>query len=257
MIQKLSKLLLPLWVATAYLFLYIPLFVLVIFSFNKTAFPYRWAGFSWCWYQDLFASSALWDAVYNSVIVGLSAVTLSLIIGLLFVMWIVQRKSDYFLTLFYPNLIVPEIVLAVGLLSFFIFFHIPLGLNTLVVAHTLLGLGYTIPILHASFVAFDPRLIEASLDLGATSTQTFFKVVLPILRPALFAGLLVFILSLDDFLIAFFCAGSDAQTLSLYIFSMIRSGVSPEVNALATLMIIISSVLVMVYSSLQVRDRIW
>jgi len=258
MIQKLSKLLLPIWVAAAYLFLYVPLFVLVIFSFNKTAFPYRWAGFSWCWYQDLFASSALWDAVYNSFIVGLSAVALSLIIGLFFVMWIVQRKTDYFLTLFYPNLIVPEIVLAVGLLSFFIFFHIPLGLNTLVVAHTLLGLGYTIPILHASFVAFDPRLIEASLDLGATPTQTFFKIVLPVITPALLsAGLLVFILSLDDFLIAFFCAGSDAQTLSLYIFSMIRSGVSPEVNALATLMIIVSSVLVMAYSSLQVRDRIW
>ena len=256
--NKLSKMLLPMWVVMAYLFLYIPLIVLIVFSFNDAAFPYHWVGFSWRWYQDLFASSALWAAAWNSFIVGISAVSLSLVVGLLFVMWSIQRKSDYFLTIFYPNLVVPEIVLAVGLLSFFIFFHVPLGLNTLVVAHALLGLGYTIPILHARFSSLDPRLVEASLDLGATPTQTFFKIIIPVITPALVAaGLLVFILSLDDFLIAFFCAGTDAQTLSLYIFSMIRSGVSPEVNALATLMLIVSSVLVITYSSLQIRDRIW
>ncbi len=252
------SLILPLWVSMAYLFLYLPLFVLIAFSFNEVAFPYRWVGFSWCWYQELFASTEIWQAAWNSLLVGSCAVILSLVIGLLFVMWNAQRKSNYLLTYFYPNLIVPEIVLTVGLLSFFVFFNVPLGLLTLIVGHTLLGLGYTIPILHARFSTLDRNIIEASLDLGATYRQTFYKVVLPILMPALVAaGLLVFILSLDDFLIAFFCAGASAQTLPLFIFSMIRTGVSPVVNALATVMLSISGILVIAFCSLRVRARVW
>lgn len=253
-----QSLLLPAWVSVAYLFLYIPLIVLITFSFNSIEFPYRWVGFSWRWYCELFASAEIWQAAWNSLVVGVSAVILSLVIGLFFVMWNAQRKSDYLLNFFYPNLVVPEIVLTVGLLSFFVFFNVPLGLMTLIVGHTLLGLGYTIPILHARFATLDRNIIEASLDLGATYRQTFFKVVLPILAPALFAaGLLVFILSLDDFLIAFFCAGTSAQTLPLFIFAMIRTGVSPVVNALATLMMVVSSILVIAFCSLRIRARVW
>ena len=256
--KQLARFALPLCVGAAYLFLYIPLFVLVIFSFNAVAFPYRWVGFTWHWYKELFSSPDIWEAAYNSLVVGVSAVILSLIIGLLFVMWNAERKSDYLLAFFYPNLVIPEIVFSVGLLNFFIFFNAPLGLGTLIVAHTLLGLGYTIPILHNSFSAIDPHIVEASQDLGATPAQTFFKIVLPILTPSLVAaGLLVFILSLDDFLIAFFCAGTAAQTLPLHIFAMIRTGVSPEVNALATLMLVTSSLLVFSFCSLRIRTRIW
>ena len=123
MIARLGNVLLSAWVACIYLFLYIPLFVLIVFSFNDAVFPYHWVGFSWRWYSALFSSGALWTAVFNSLVVGVSAVTLSLVIGLLFVMWITSRRSDYYLAVFYPNLVVPEIVLAVGLLSFFIFFQ--------------------------------------------------------------------------------------------------------------------------------------
>lgn len=254
----LSRLVLPLWVSLAYLFLYIPIIVLIVFSFNSIAFPYHWESFSLQWYHELYHAADLWKAVRNSLVVGFSTVALSLFIGLFFVMWNSSRKNDYLLSFFYPNLIVPEIILAVGLLSFFIFFNVPLSLGTLVVGHTLLGLGYAIPIIHESFISIDERLVEASIDLGATPTQTFFKVILPILKPSLVAaGLLVFILSLDDFLIAFFCAGSDSQTLSLYIFAMIRTGVSPEVNALATLMIVVSSFLVFLFCSLRVKEQIW
>ncbi len=254
----LSSLLLPCWVFGVYLFLYIPLFVLILFSFNKVEFPYRWVGFSWRWYHELFNSSEIWQAAFHSFIVGICAVFLSLLIGLLFVLWNAQQKSDRLLTFFYSNLIVPEIVLTVGLLSFFVFFNVPLGLMTVIIGHSLLGLGYTIPILHASFSALDKKMIEASLDLGATYQQTFFKVIVPALMPSILAaGLLVFILSLDDFLIAFFCAGSSAQTLPLYIFAMIRSGVSPIVNALATIMLVVSSILVIAFCSLQIRERIW
>lgn len=253
-----SRIALPLWVGLTYLFLYIPIFVLIVFSFNSIAFPYQWQSFSLQWYRELFQAADLWKAVFNSLIVGLCTVFLSITIGLFFVMWNATKKNDYLLAFFYPNLIIPEIILAVGLLSFFIFFNVPLSLATLVVGHTLLGLGYAVPIIHESFSTIDERLVEASTDLGATPIQTFFKVVLPILKPSLIASsLLVFILSLDDFLIAFFCAGSDSQTLSLYIFAMIRNGVSPEVNALATLMIAVSSCLVFLFCSLRVKEQVW
>jgi spermidine/putrescine transport system permease protein len=243
---------LTLWVAATYLFLYVPLFVLTIFSFNNATFPYRWVGFTWGWYKELAQSSDILAATKNSLFVGILAVFFSLVLGLLFVIWSSKGKKQQLLSLFYPNLVIPEIVLAVSLLSFFVFLNVPLGLMTLVVAHTLLGLGYAIPIIHARYHALDPRLMEASLDLGATYQQTLFKVILPALMPALVsAGLLVFILSLDDFLLAFFCAGTSAQTLSLYIFAMIRSGVSPVVNALATVMLVVSSLLVVLFCSMQ------
>jgi len=131
---------------------------------------------------------------------------------------------------------------------------VPLGTTTLIVGHTLLGLGYVIPILHARFVELDISLIEASYDLGATQKQTFFSIVLPLLRPALIAsGLLVFIISLDDFIISFFCAGASIQTLPLYIFALIRTGASPMVNALSTILLIVSSLLVFLFSFLQIK----
>jgi len=148
----------------------------------------------------------------------------------------------------------PEIVLAVGLLSLFSFFSVSLGATTLIVGHTLLGLGYVIPILHGRFAEMDANLIEASYDLGATQRQTFFKIVLPLLSPALIAaGLLVFIISLDDFIISFFCAGASVQTLPLYIFTVIRTGASPMINALSTIMLLVSSVLVLALSFFQVK----
>ena len=255
--RKFSNIFFPLWVAATYLFLYIPIIVLVVFSFNKIAFPYRWEGFSLQWYQELFASADIWQAVQNSLIVGVSSVFLSLLLALLFVIWCSEKDIDGLMGIFYPNLVVPEIVLAVGLLSFFVFFNIPFGLHTLIVGHTLLGLGYAVPIILNRFHSLDQRIIEASLDLGATYRQTFFKVTLPMLYPALLAaGILVFILSLDDFLIAFFCSGTSSQTLSLYIFAMIRSGVSPVVNALATLMMVVSSLLVIAFCAVKAKEGV-
>jgi len=255
--RKFSNIFFPLWVAATYLFLYIPIIVLVVFSFNKIAFPYRWEGFSLQWYQELFASADIWQAVQNSLIVGVSSVFLSLLLALLFVIWCSEKDIDGLMGIFYPNLVVPEIVLAVGLLSFFVFFNIPFGLHTLIVGHTLLGLGYAVPIIYNRFHSLDQRIIEASLDLGATYRQTFFKVTLPMLYPALLAaGILVFILSLDDFLIAFFCSGTSSQTLSLYIFAMIRSGVSPVVNALATLMMVVSSLLVIAFCAVKAKEGV-
>jgi len=245
---------LPIAVTGIYLFLYIPIFVLVLFSFNDNPFTCAWTFFTTHWYYDLFASTEVWHALKNSLIIATTSVALSLTIGSSLVFFGSRESVQRLLLLFYGSLAMPEIVLAVGLLSLFSFFAIPLGSITLIVGHTLLGLGYVIPIVHSRFIELDESLIEASYDLGATQRQTFFRVVLPLLMPALIAsGLLVFIISLDDFIISFFCAGASVQTLPLYIFAVIRTGASPMINALSTIMLICSSFFVVLLSFLHIK----
>lgn len=241
-------------VLCVYLFLYVPIIVLVLFSFNNNEFTYEWQGFTTRWYHELFQSVEIWDALKNSLIVALTSVFLSITMGLLLVFYSAHTFFKRAFLLFYGNLAVPEIVLAVGMLSFFSFFFIPLGLTTLIAGHTLLGLGYVVPLVYSRFIELNDRFSEASLDLGATQGQTLTKVILPLLFPALFAsGLLVFIISFDDFVISFFCSGSATQTLPMYIFSMIRAGASPVVSALSTLLLVVSGVLVLMFSYLQLK----
>lgn len=243
----------------AYAFLYVPIIVLIAFSFNHAQFPAPWKEFTLVWYHELWQASHLWHAVGNSLIVALSATFLSLLMGvsLLFYSMYSSRIAQV-MYLFYINLVIPEVVLAVGLLSLFVFFSVPLGLLTLIVAHTLLGIGYVIPVLYVRFTSLDPSLVESSLDLGATAAQTFRKIILPLMRPAIFAaGLLVFIISFDDFVLSYFCAGSSAQTLPLYILAMLRTGISPMINALSTILLCISSIFVLLFCSLSIRSRIF
>ncbi|MCZ6913270.1 MAG: ABC transporter permease, partial [Rickettsia endosymbiont of Ixodes persulcatus] len=236
-----------------YLFLYIPLFVLIFFSFNDSQSSFHFGGFSLRWYRELFASTEIWEALLNSLIVAVSAVTLSITMGMLLIFYSPNNRffNKLFL-MFYGNLAIPEIVIAVGMLSFFSYLSVPLGLTTLIAGHTILGLGYVVPILHSRYSELSGKYTEASLDLGATRGQTLLKIIMPLLSPALLASaLIVFIISLDDFVISFFCSGAASQTLPIYIFSMIRVGASPVVSALSTLLLLASSVLVIAYSSLQ------
>lgn len=252
--KKITSYFLPISVAFFYLFLYLPIFVLIVFSFNDNAFTQSWSGFTLDWYKDLFESTEIWYALKNSLCIAGAVVFLSLTLGVTLIFFGSPRIVQRLLFLFYASLAMPEIVLAVGLLSLFSFLSISLGATTLIVGHTLLGLGYVIPILYSRFSELDVHLIEASYDLGATQRQTFFYVVLPLLAPALIAaGLLVFIISLDDFIISFFCAGASVQTLPLYIFSVIRTGASPMINALSTIMLVVSSCLVLLFSFIQVK----
>lgn len=249
-----SRYMLLAFVAVVYCFLYIPIILLVVFSFNSNVLGYEWSGFSLQWYKALYTMPELWDALKTSLIVALSTVALSITMGTLLIFYSAKTIFNKLLIVFYANLAVPEIVLSVGLLIIFSFFSLTLGITTLIAGHTILGLGYVVPLLHARFIEIDKRLIEASLDLGATMTQTFFRIILPLLSPAIFsASLLVFIISFDDFILSFFCSGATIQTLPMYIFSMVRTGVSPVINALSTLLLISSSVLVLLFSSLQIK----
>ncbi len=245
---------LPIFVGLAYLFLYIPIALLILFSFNNDQFAYSWVGFTTKWYGLLFQSVEVWDALKNSFLVAGLSVALSVTMGTLLVFNSKQRYLSRLMILFYGSLAIPEIVLAVGLLSFFAFFFIGLGLPTLIASHTLIGLGYVVPIVNTRYNELDKYIIEASYDLGATRTQSFFTVILPLLSPAIVASaLLVFIVSFDDFLLAFFCSGAATQTLPIYIFSLIRAGTSPMVNALSTLLLLLSSGMMLLFFSVQIK----
>lgn len=245
---------LPCFVALAYLFLYFPIIVLIIFSLNNNAFAQDWNGFTLRWYGELFNSSEVWDALKNSLLVASVATLLSISMGALFVFFCARDYIQRFIFFFYVSLSMPEIVLAVAMLSFFSLLEIPLGLTTLIGGHTLLGLSYVVPILYTRLHEIDNRLVEAARDLGATQFQTFYTIIVPLLLPSLLAsGLLVFIISLDDFIVSFFCMSASVQTLPLYIFSMIRAGATPVINALSTLLLLVSSLLVLLFSYLQAK----
>lgn len=253
MMRFLRRIRLPLFVAGVYGLLYLPIIVLVVFSFNSSSDSHTWGGLTLRWFGELFRTPEIWLVVKHSLIVACAAMTLSLVFGVMIVCSM-KKRLDRFASLFYIPVLVPEIILAVGFLYLFSFLKVPLGLQTLIVAHTLLGLAFSVPLLHARFAEMNERVVEASLDLGATKWQTFLYVVLPFLRPALVSvGLLVWILSFDDFLISFFCAGSSSQTLPLYIYSRVHVGVTPVINALSTFTLLVSCLLVILYSVLRVR----
>lgn len=242
-----------------YAFLYLPIVVLIIFSFNSKSFPHPWESFTLHWYHELFQTPELWDAFFNSLIVALSSTSLCLLMGTLLIFLQTRGgRIKQFIPLFYGNLIIPESVLALALIGFFALFHIPLGLPTLIAAHTILGLGFVVPILYLRYREIDPRLSEVSLVLGATRTKTFFKITLPLLRPALIAsGLLVFVVSFDDFILSYFCSGTSFETLSLYLVSSIRFGISPIVNALGALLLIFTTGLTLIFFAHKNRARVF
>ncbi len=249
-----GRYLLPLFVVKLYMFLYIPLIILIVFSFNDNRLGFDWVGFTTKWYISAWKNQELWRSLYTSLIVACSSVLLCLSMSTLFVFYGTRSFVKRSMPLFYGNLAIPEIVLAVGLMSLFYFFSIPLSMSTLIAAHTVLGLGYVVPIVRDRYVELDQRYVEASLDLGANQWQTFRRVVLPLLYPALLASaLLVFIISFDDFVLSFFCSGGSTVTLPMFIFAKIRSGSSPLVSALSTVLLFLSSLVVLLFLSLQSR----
>ncbi len=253
--EKPSRLLM-FFVIGFFLFLYAPIVVLILFSFNASPMPYTFNGFTTEWYVQLYHSQEAWIALKNSLIVAISTVVLSCVMAWSLVYYgNVHIHRSY--PLFYGPLCIPEVVVAVGLLGFFAACSIPLSLLTLIAGHTLLGLGYAVPIIAARYDELDKHLTEASLDLGATRTQTMRRIIFPLLFPAFVsAALLIFVVSLDDFVIAFFCAGPQTQTLPLYIYSVVRTGGSPIVNALSSLLIIGGGMLILIFACRQERHWI-
>ena len=276
MVEKRSttiRFLYPVFVYLTYLFLYLPVFVIAMFSFNNSRYSISWEGFSLRWYKALFQSPEILDALKVSLIVAVSSTVLSILIATCFVIagrwWRAKTRGSatrgsatgghswLAYALFYPNVVLPDIALAIGILSMFAFLKVPLGYGSLIAGHTLIGLGFVVPIVRSRFVELDPLLTEASLDLGASKVQTFRRVLIPLLSPSLFASaLIVFTLSLDDFLIAFFCSSPKIQTLSIYVYAQMRETVDPSINAISVLLLAFSSIVVLVLCSMRLVDRV-
>ncbi|MFO7881163.1 MAG: ABC transporter permease subunit [Kosmotogaceae bacterium] len=223
------------------IFLYLPVITLVILSFNQSRHGVLWTGFTFKWYSDLFANKEVWRAFLNTLIIALSSATVATVLGTLSaigIYWHNFRTKNYFQGLIYTPLIIPDILMGVSLLLFFVALNIQLGLTTIFLAHVTFCISYVTLIVIARLQDFDYTIVEAAKDLGATSSQTFFKVIIPLIAPGITAGFLLSItLSIDDFVITFFVAGPGSTTLPLKIFSMIKFGVSPEINALSTLLL--------------------
>jgi len=243
------------FMSCVYMFLYIPIAVLVIFSFNNAHFPAPWRGFTLHWYRELYNAPQMWDALSNSLIVAAISTLITIMLSMLLLLYtLLGGRIERWLSGFYINLVIPEIILAVGLLSLFMMLSVTPGLATLIIAHTVLGFGYVLPVVYQRYQEIDTNIIEASLDLGASISQTFYRVIIPMLTPALVtAAILAFVVSLDDFVLAYFCAGASAQTLPLYLLAMLRTGVSPVVNALSTLVLAVSSLLVAIYAYMNMK----
>jgi spermidine/putrescine transport system permease protein len=228
-------------------FLYIPISVLFALSFNEGGLPTAWTGFSVKWYGALFANQDIMGAAFNTLIVAVASTLLATILGTLLAIGVeIRRRKGRFLeTIIFAPMIIPDIVLAIALLSFFSMLNVRMGLHTIIFSHVVFNLAFVCSVVRARLKTFDWSIVEASTDLGAPVATTLRRVVLPVLAPAVIAGaLLAFTLSVDEFIIAFFTAGAgrDSITLPMQIFAMIRFGVTPEINALSTIVMLVSVV---------------
>jgi spermidine/putrescine transport system permease protein len=235
-----------------YLFLYAPIFVLMFFSFNSTRSTQVWTGFSLEWYGELLRDQSVHDAFRTSLIVGVVATAIATVIGTFAALALSrhsfrgQTSAD---TGIYAATVMPEIVVGVSLLSFFVainpFTGIELGISTIIIAHVAFTISFVTIVVRARLSGMDRSLEEAAQDLGASPVQTFLRVTLPLILPGVMAGaLLAFTLSFDDFVITFFVSGVGSSTLPLKIYSMIKFGVSPVINALSTVVLIATMILI-------------
>ena len=224
------------------IFLYVPIVVLVVMSFNASRLPFVWGGFSLKWYGALFQNAEILEGLTNTLIVALGATLFATILGTLIAIGIARYFRSSLLEVFsLAPAILPDIVLGIGLLVFYVLVGIGLGLHSVLLAHVVFGMAFVAAVVTARLSQTDPSLEEASRDLGASSIATFLRITVPSLAPAIIAGaLLVFTLSLDEFVIAFFTDGPSTPTLPIVIYSMVRFGVTPDINALATLLMVVS-----------------
>jgi spermidine/putrescine transport system permease protein len=228
-------------------FLYLPILVLVAMSFNDGGSAYSWDGFSLRWYGELFGDERLRSAFGTSLFVAVGATAIATVLGTLLAVGLARHTRSRLLeaSAMAPA-ILPDLLLAIGLLSFFYAVGIPKSAVTILLSHAAFGTAFVVAVVRARLAGMDLAEEEASRDLGAGAVTTFLRVTLPAIRPAVVAGaLLVFTLSLDEFVIAFFTAGPTTQTMPIAVYSMVRVGVTPEINALATLLVVVSIGVVM------------
>ena len=242
------------------LFFYIPIAILVVNSFNASSTGGSWGGFTLKWYRRLFANEEIWHSIRNSLVIGVASTLVSTIIGTsaAFALYKFSRtrlQKVHSIVLYMP-LVVPEILMGISLLMFFIAIHLPLGLFAIFLAHVTFSMSYVAMVVLSRLQDFDATLLEAAMDLGADAWVTARKILLPLISPGIIAGaLLAFTLSVDDFVITFFVSGPGSTTLPVKVYSMIKhSRDLPVINALSALMMVVTFAIVIV-SQRQERRR--
>lgn len=232
----------------AYLFLFVPIVVLIAYSFNAGRSTVVWTGFTFDWYREVFDDRGIGRSLRVSLIVAAASAAISTAIGTLAALAIVRNRftgRDALSTLMMAPLVLPEIVIAVAFLVLMVVGGITLGYFTLITGHVLVSIPYTMLIVRAAASALDRRLEEAAADLGANELQVFLRVTLPLLMPAIFtAFLLAATLSFDNFVMSVFTSGVGTTPLPIQIYSMLKLGITPEINALGALMVLVNVVVV-------------
>ena len=230
-----------LYLGILFFLMYLPIGVVVVFSFNEARLPVRVTGFSMKWYQELFQDRDMLQALKNSLILAVSSCAVSAVIGTLGAVgisrihWKTNGMLEYISIL---PLMIPEIILGMVLMAFFYMLHLPFGMLTLLIGHTVFCVPYILMEVKARLVGMDPSLEEAARDLGAGSFRAFWDITLPLIMPAVISGsLLAFAMSMDDVVISIFVTGPRVSTLPIKVYTQMKTGVTPEINALCTIML--------------------
>ena len=248
------------YVISVYVFLYLPIAILGVFSFNSSKLSV-WRGFTFGWYSQVFGNPLLLESAMNSLIIASLTTLIATVIGTgaAYALW--KKRAPIFTSSLYLSLVTPEIVTGVSLLVFFqmVFrtLRVQLGIHTVVLAHVSFCLAYVVLVVLARLRTFDATLEEAALDLGATPWDVFRLVTLPLLMPGIIAAaLLCFTVSFDDYVITSLVAGVNSETLPMVIYAMARKGVSPEVNALSVVITVGLGTLILIAGRLERRERV-
>lgn len=246
------------YATSIYVLLYLPIIVLIVYSFNSSKYTIDWKGFTTKWYENLLSNDALLQSAWHSISVAMVSATIATIVGTLGA--VALYRYDFFgkkfiNSLVYVLIMSPEIVMGISLLMLFVFISLPLGFTTLLIAHISFCLPFVIVTVLSRLNGFDKNIIEASKDLGASEFITFKNIILPNIFPAIVAGFLLSLtLSFDDVVISFFVTGPDYEILPLKIYSMVRLGVKPEINALCTIMFIFT-LLMIIFAQFLIREK--
>ncbi|RLP22974.1 ABC transporter permease subunit [Mesorhizobium sp. YM1C-6-2] len=229
-------------VVLGFAFLYLPIVLLVVFSFNASRLVTVWGGFSIKWYGELFRNQGLMDAAWVTLRVGVISATVATVLGTLAALALTRytrfRGRVLFSGMVFAPLVMPEVITGLSLLLLFVAIDLDRGFLTVTLAHITFSMCFVAVVVQSRLMSFDRSLEEAAMDLGAPPVKTFFQVTLPVIAPAVVSGwMLAFTLSLDDLVIASFASGPGATTLPMKIYSQVRLGVTPEINAACTLMI--------------------
>lgn len=253
---------LPYWIMAlvtgVYLFLHLPIIALIAFSFNDSKFSTEWTGFTLHWYERLLERQDILDGLKSSIVVGLSATVISTLLGTLMALALARhvfkgrRLVEAFL---YVPIVTPEIVVGISLLILFVALGVPLGLHTVVIAHVAFNVSFVVVVVLARLQGMDRNLEEAAMILGADELTTFWRITVPQLWPGIISGaMLAFTMSFDDYVITSFVTGTGSSTLPVVVYTMVRKNIEPSINAISTVVLVATTVLVIVAERLG-RDK--